>query len=228
MGDVRAAVQTAVAVVDDDEWRRRGLVDGLRELGFAGQDPSPAAGVTVVIVAADAGDHRWDRLFGFRTAGDLRHRLGDRARIVVLADDLDNPLVPVRAVEAGADHLYPRAEVRDLAALGSVVASPDAARRPAALVEPARLEPLGVSPSSPLSAGLALIEQRGVTGLFDVPPTLQLSRRRSITLRRALATTMAVHPTGPTTAARHQAVRPSWHQLRRIVDLARGAALPLP
>jgi len=229
MGDVRATVEAvdAVAVVDDDEWRRRGLVDGLRELGV--RDPGrPAEGATVVIVAAEAARDRWDRLAGFRTAGDLRELLGDGARIVILADGLDNPLVPVRAVEAGADHLYPRAEVRDLDALRAVVEAPSPDRRPAALVDPARLDPLGVTPTSRLSAGLALIEQRGVTGLFDDPPTVQLTRRQSITLRRALATAMAVHPAGPVTAARNQAVRPTWHQLRRLVDLARGAAPALP
>jgi DNA-binding NarL/FixJ family response regulator len=228
----------AVAVVDDDEWRRRGLVDGIRELGgrfaVAGagpRDEAPHLGLVragVVIVAADSGVHGWDRLVGLRTAGDLRSRLGDGPRIVVLADDLANPLVPVRAVEAGADHLYPRTEVHDLDSLHGLVRSPSPERHPAALIDAPRLRELGVSPSSRLSAGLALIEQRGVTGLFDDPPTVQLTRRQSITLRRAVATTMAVHPAGPVTAARNQAVRPTWHQLRRVVDLARGAALPFP
>ncbi|HEY8547917.1 MAG TPA: hypothetical protein VIL36_22820 [Acidimicrobiales bacterium] len=238
MGEVRATAQAVdagpvagpVAVVDDDEWRRRGLVDGLRELGHELADVAALAPAdpAVVIVAADAAHGHWDRLRGLRTAGDLRARLGDGARIVVLADHLDNPLLPVRAIEAGADHLYPRAEVHDLASLHAVVRAPSPARRPAALADPLRLRPFGVTPASRLSAGLALVEQREVTGLFDDPPTVHLTRRRSITLRRALATTMAVEPAGPVTAARNQAVRPTWHQLRRLVAVARGAAAALP
>jgi hypothetical protein len=238
----------AVAVVDDDEWRRRGLVDGVRELGDGltvagscdragsarlrptgaggpGRTGGPDAGPPglVVLVAADTPAPAWDRLAGFRTAGDLRRRFGDAARIVVLADDLRNPLLAVRAIEAGADHLYPRSEVHDLASLRAVLLAPDGERRPATLVAPGLLRAIGVTAMSRLSAGLDAIEQRELTGLFDDPPSLLLSRRRSITLRRTLATTMAVQATTPPSATRDPAVRPTWQQLRRVVDLARGA-----
>lgn len=243
MGGARATVETveagplAVAVVDDDEWRRRGLVDGVRELGdgltvagscdragsarLGGADAG-AAGL-VVLVAADTPGPAWDRLAGFRTAGDLRRRLGDAARIVVLADDLRNPLLAVRAIEAAADHLYPRSEVHDLPSLRAVLLAPDGERRPAVLVAPGLLRAIGVTAMSRLSAGLDAIEQGGLTGLFDDPPSLLLSRRKSITLRGALATTMAVEATTPPSATRDPAVRPTWQQLRRVVDLARGA-----
>lgn len=224
-----------VAVVDDDEWRRRGLVDGIRELGgglnvvAAGPRDSstelPAVAAGVVVVAADPAVASWDRYVGVRTAGEVRHRLGSAPTVIVLTDDLRNPLLPVRAAEAGADHLYPRSEVSDLVSLQAMLVLPSPERRPAALVDLALIRTLGVSFTSRLSAGLVLIEQAGLTGLFDDPPSLRPTRRRSITLRRTLASTMRVRAAGPVTSASNQPTRPTWHQLRQLVDLARGAAV---
>lgn len=223
----------AVAVVDNDEWRRRGLVDGIRELNelqvarACGRDEAGqlrSAELEVVLVAAESiAPGAWDRLVGLRTAGDVRRFLDRTATVVVLADDLSNPLLPVRAAEAGVDYLYARSDVSDLVALQTALTAPSPQRRPAELIDFERIRSLGVSFSSQLSEGLIMIEHRGLTGLFDDPPSVHLTRRRSITLRRALARAMAVRAAGPVSAARNQSHCPTWHQLRQVVDIARGA-----
>jgi hypothetical protein len=217
-------------VVDDDEWRRRGVVDGNRDLGgvlrVSGARPRSEANALVatapdvVVLAVDTDG--WDRFGGLRTAGRLRPLFGPDTCFVALVEDPGNPLLPVRAGEARINHLYPSAEVRDLVSLEGLLLAPRASRRPAHMADLSLLRRMGVQFQSRFSAGLELIEQRGLTALFDEHPVARLSRRRTITLRRELASTMAVRPVGPVTAALNQPVLPTWQQLRRLVDMARG------
>jgi hypothetical protein len=141
---------------------------------------------------------------------------------VALTAATGNPLVAVRAGEAGADHLYPAGEVGDLVALAGVVTSPDPGRAPARMADLPALRSLGLSFASRLTAGLDMVEAAGLTPAFARGAGHGLTRRRAITMRRRLAEEIGVRPVGPVSAGAHQMSIPSWQQLRRLVNLARG------
>lgn len=221
-----------VVVLDGDEWRRRGLADGLRELDAVGGVHAPATGglvglpwaqVRLVLVGLDVPAPAWDRFGGLCLARAARRLGGSGVAVVALTSSPANPLVPLRAVEARVDHLYPRQDVGDLAALARVVAAPDPARAPRGLVDPAALALLGVTVASRLSAGLELVEAAGLAPALAAGTGHGLTRRRAITLRRKLAIEIGVRPVRPMSAGAHPPTIPSWQQLRELIDLARGA-----
>lgn len=222
-----------IVVLDHDEWRRRGLTDGVRELGVATvHAPSPDAlarvpwdRVRLALVGVDMPVTAWDRYAGLRLVRAARDRAGRGAGLVTVAltTAVGNPLVAVRAGEAGVDHLYPSHEVGDLETLGRVVTAPGAERAPLQVVDHAGLRLLGVTFGSRLTAGLDLVEALGLAPVFSGPGGHGLTRRRAITVRRRLAETIGVRPVGPASASAHQPSIPSWRHLRELLDLARGA-----
>jgi hypothetical protein len=223
-----------VAIVDDDEWRRRGRAAGTRELGgiielaggFRVEDCAVAAesSPSVVLVEAASGANGWDRFGGLAVAASIRAALGSEPTIVLLTDSDMNPLLPVRAAEAGADYVYRHHEIGDLPSFERLLLAPSLDRVPGRVADLAFIRSLGISFASCPSAGLDLVKERGLTGLFDDPPAGRLSRRQTITLRRQLAAVIGVRPAGRPSAALNQPVLPSWLQLRRLVNLARGHA----
>jgi hypothetical protein len=219
-----------VVVLDRDEWRRRGLADGLRELGTVpgahapgpdGLADVPWARVGLVLVGVDEPAPAWDRFGGLGLARAAR-ALGPPGIVTVAVTAAVNPLVALRAAEARVDHLYPRRDVGDLRALAELVAGPDPARSPRALADPAALRLLGLTFASRLTAGLELVEAAGLAPALAAGDGHGLSRRRAITLRRKLAAEIGVHPVRPVSAGAHQPSIPSWQQLRELIDLARG------
>jgi CheY-like chemotaxis protein len=228
------ATARRVAVVADDEWHRRGLADGLRDLGGVLQvtstlttaearDHAGWADIDVAVVKA-AGSPAWDRFGGIAAAIAIRRKCGrGHPLVVLLAEDGDHDLLVLRAVEAGVDHVYTLAELATLDDLERLVLVPDPDRAPLRRLDTRALRLMGLSSSSRPNAGLALIRERELTAAFDGPDA-GLSRRRAITLRRDLAEVMRVAPAGPGSAGMADRTLPSWRQLQRIVHTARGIA----
>ena len=222
-----------VAVMVDDEWRRRGLVDGLCEVGGILEVvwSGPAEVSSTILDAAPElvllGLDRplgWDALAGFSSASALGERLATGPVVVGLAPDLSNPLVAVRAVESGIHHLCSWDEITDLETLECALLAPPVTWAPGQRLDFDQLRQLGVPPTARLSAGLRYLMEEGfadVAGRGLQPFT----RRRKITLRRRFAAVTGVRAVGPVSAAANQPVVPSWQQLCAIADLARGAAI---
>jgi DNA-binding NarL/FixJ family response regulator len=221
-----------IVVVDDNEWRRRGIGQAVGELGgvleVAGLlrhgDAATFAWAGVDVVLVDAGaEVAWDRFPGVSSAGLARAAVGPDA-VVVLLDNIRSPLIVLRAIEAGVDYLYRWTEVADATALERLVLVPDATRAPGHMLDYHALRRLGLSASSRPNRGLALLAERGLADAATGFSLTALSRRRGITLRRDLADVMRVDAL-TTSAANPANPVPSWRQLERIVDLARGASL---
>lgn len=221
-----------VAVMVDDEWRRRGLADGLDEVGgILDVAWSGPAEVTSTLVGADPelvllGLDRvdgWDGLAGFSSAATLTARLPAAPMVLGVAPDLSNPLVAVRAVESGIQHLCSWSEVVDLETLECALLAPPVSWAPAQRLDFDQLRRLGVPPRSRLSAGLRYLMDEGFPSVAG-PGFDPFTRRRKITLRQRFASITGVRAVGPVSAAANQPVVPSWQQLCAIVDLARGAS----
>jgi len=229
-----ARLDRRVVVVEDNEWRRRGLVDGLRQLGgaltaYAAMPLEEALGfnhwdqVDIVLVDAAWRRDHWDRFFGLRVGDAIRACLPEPAPVTVLLVGHEaNHLLVVRAAEAGFDFVYQRAGVRTIDDLERMVLAPDLGRSPGRIADFPALRQLGLSFSSRLNAGVAFVEENGLAGQLADGPTA-LSRRRSITVRQRIADLVGIRPTGPASAATVERTLPSWRQVQQIFDLARGA-----
>lgn len=223
-----------IAVIDGDEWRRRGLVDGLRELGGVivvahALTHEEAAGVDdwseadIVLVSASTTEDHWDRFGGINVAAAIKqHRPREQTapKLVLLCSQRTSPLLPIRAAEAGIDFIYPAA--RTLDELERLVLAPDLERTPARSADYGVLRRLGLLFSSRLNAGLGYIQQQGLTQLFSPVGDARVTRRGAITVRQHLAELIRIQPAGGGTAALANRTLPSWKQLRLVVDAARG------
>lgn len=167
-----------VAVVDDDAISRAGMVKLLDEAGMqvvldcthdeAMSSFGESEGIDVLLV--DAADDRnvGDHFPGVRVVMALRslpqHR--DTTVIAVTGHRLEGGL-SLRMREVGADLMMDRREIRDDGALIDVVRNPGSARREVEVVDRARMEMLGITPSSNLQALVDEVEMAGLAGLLD-------------------------------------------------------------
>ena len=224
-----------VVVIDDDEWRRRGIVDGLRELGGAlavhaalthrqALQFGPWSQVDVVILDASGAVGGWDRFAGLEVAEAIRAVSPTPTPVVVLVADVDNSLLVVRAAEAGVDFVYRRCDVRTIEELELLALAPDSSHTPARIADFEALRQLGVSFSSRLNAGLEFLADSGYAVELGRGVLPHLTCRRSITLRQRLVQIVGIRGIGGGGATGVQASIPSWRQLIEIIDLARGAS----
>jgi hypothetical protein len=233
MGDVRGEDELRVAVVVDDEWRRRGVVDGLRSLGgvlgctWAGSPlRTEAIGLEqpeIVVLGIDV-DQEWDQYAGLGALAALRAagQLAKEAHVVGVVTTLTNPLIAVRAAESGVNALCSWSELRDLPALERALLTPPLEWRPGERMAFSELRELGVSPTASLSAGLSYIRRHALEHAFE---NGAFTRRKRITLRRTLADLAGIRATASSSGAQNQPVIPSWQQIQFIFSLARGTQI---
>ncbi|MEQ1785443.1 MAG: hypothetical protein ABL966_00195 [Acidimicrobiales bacterium] len=229
-----------VVLVEDDEWSRRGLRDGLADLDsfdpiFAlSHAEATASGpewhrAELTLVGAEGGSDRFDRFTGVRVVQEIRAHCTRRENVVVvLAGGAPNPLLHLRAAEAGADHVIRREDVPDLAHLEAALLRPGDGIRFDPEVR-AYLKHFGLSPSSRLNAGLAYVEAAGLAGTMGQlgPRDAQsITRRRAISTREAFTRIVGVQAVDSGSGAITQRLLPSWKQVTTVIAMARGATAP--
>lgn len=227
-----------VVVVDDDEWRRRGLVDAVRELGgvlrvhaalpHARVNDFDWDAVDIVVVVATGAHESWDQMSGVRSAELVRALDPSRRVVMVLVVDADvGPLIAPRAAEAGVDFVYPWSALTTMEELERAVLAPSADLVPTRIADLAAMRELGVSFSSRLNRGLAHIEREHLCHLFEPTSEVTVSRRQLITSRRRLTDIMRITPVRDRSGSMVDATLPSWRQLRQVVEIARiGRSTP--
>lgn len=214
---VIATDEAAVAARCAEVERARGALAGATHLGSAPHDDLGLDGVDVAVVDLLGPPGGFDRVHGLAVVRAVAPHV---PRVLACAPAVAGPVVALRAVRAGADCLVTPAE------LATRLAPAGAARRvegAATGLDAAALARLGLSRSSDPDAGLDLIAEQGLEGAFTGEDTL--SRRRTITVRTALAQRIGVVPLAAGSGAVVDRRLPSWAQLREVVDLARGAHL---
>lgn len=223
-----------IVLVDDDQWRRRGVVACLDELGgilhvLGATSPAEAPAseswtqADVVFVSADGPADAWDRFNGLDAARAVRDSNSDRLRIVLLVPHDFGQVALLRAVETGVDEVFPWDEIKTPADLELLALVPDHKRHPRALVDVRELAAQGLSPSSRPGAALAYVAEHKLGDLFDLAP--QLSRRRMITLRSDLGDLLRLTPVGVSGDVLNTRTQPPWRQLLCVVNAARGCRL---
>lgn len=244
MEDQGAGLRHRVGVLDDDPWRRRGVAEALRdaggvidvmghgEVGACSASRSWLHEVDVLLVGLDGQTDSFDRfaplLEAERVAALARVEGVGPLLVVGLSTARDHPLLPLRASEAGVDHLYWWDRVTDIAALEELVLTPTLASRPTSMLNLGVLRQAGLTTGSTLNAGLRWIEASGFRDEFVGTDATRLSRRQRITVREKLSALMRATSADCGSAAAHDRLLPSWLQLRALVDLARGASDSLP
>jgi DNA-binding NarL/FixJ family response regulator len=204
-----------VAIIDDDEWVRRGRLDGLGSIpeidSLIGAPHREAIawtsewdGFDVVVLDAHDIDADWDRFTGVAIASAIRRRrTSEQTRIVVVTGHAGNELLRLRMAEAGADLFYAHDDVRSVESLFAAI---DAARSADA---PART--VGVNEA------LSMIQQGGYAPAFTPgigQKNLPFTRRQLITLRSRVARLLG------------RPQPPPWRDVVDTVNRARGVYGP--
>ncbi len=229
----------SVVVVDDDEWVRRGLAEGVRSSErlhpLGALDHAEAAAwndwrhVDVALVDAYCdGDDRFDRFPGVGVVERIRRfRSPAETLVIVISGHLTNDLLRLRMAEAGADFFYGRNEVRNLWSLEGSILHPESARR-ADRGDPLALARHGLRSTSRLNCGLAYLRDRGLGPAFGSPVRDEtvLSRRRAISVRAQVADMVGIRSTAAGSGAFVERVLPSWRQVFDLVNEARGNSAP--
>jgi CheY-like chemotaxis protein len=209
-----------VAIVDDNEWVRRGRAAALLESGLVENVTamhhaealawgSEWACFDAVLLDAYEDSDGWDRFTGVRVAQQIRKEPSSTdVRIVVVTGHDRNDLLRMRFAEAGADSLFGHQEVRDPRRLGQ------------ALFGPINGSSLSRCQASRVNEALATIGRAGVEEAF-IPGRMQkqlpLTRRQLITLRQRLSR-LLYGPGSP----------PPWRSIVRAVNKARGVYDAMP
>lgn len=224
-----------MVVVDDDTWVRTGRahalagMPGIEVVGsMTHQDALEAAvwdDADVALVDAWDGRAGFDRFPGVTVVRAIRsHPRSSAITIIVATGHVVNEMLRLRMAQAGADLFYGHEEVADPESLAAAVLgaarrtpAPDAGsgahRAPS---EPAEGEP-GPSPD----AALDWVAAQGCDEAFDgqSQKALPLSRRAIRHIRREVSARGGLRdPEG----------LPSWRQVARFVNRARGADLEGP
>lgn len=224
-----------VAVIDGDEWSRRGLSQALSELDMfavvASHDHDEALArrdwndVDLILVDSGMDSDAWDRYIGVKVTQRIRSYVGrsqHSPHIVAFLNHGPTDVLRLRFAEAGANQSVLRAELCRTVQLLHVL---NPSNRPVEVRPEARDEiaRLGLSARSRLNAGLDHLQSTGLCDQFltDAP---DMSRRRSITVRSQLAEIMQIEPVAAGSGAYVCRTTPSWRQLTDVVRLARGAA----
>lgn len=216
-----------VVVVDDDPWRRAGMLNGLSRvselevIAALSHDEAEAWGsqwqvVNGVVVDAHDPD-KPDRYPGVAVVQRVREwRSKAETRILVVSHLMTNDALRLRMKEAGADFYYEWHDVRDSALLAAAILNPDERHAP----EPhdrRRLAQEGLSwysshPAKILSHGSRFASASG------------LSRRQRISIRQKIGREGGVRQPAFTPAAQDLSA-PTWTFLGRLVEwlLGRGS-----
>jgi CheY-like chemotaxis protein len=233
-GDGRQGT-AVVALVEDDEWIRRGLADGLTELPCVAEvrafdhgelrDRSPHwSEFQLVIVGSGWDPSSWDRYRGIEVARSIREAGLARPPVVVVRQRKRlHEVAQLRFFEVGAHAMWSRDDVLSHADLAS------------ALVQLPRLEPgagsiyrqpavrcLGVTSRTKIDAGLQYVIDHDLCGLIDGCGDGFFSRRQLITLRSKLSKLMGLDPIASGSGAVVNTTLPSWRQISTLLYLARG------
>jgi CheY-like chemotaxis protein len=201
-----------IAVVDSDEWVRRGRVDALRSVHGVVVVRSDSAAealrwseewddVDVVLVSAARTPSGFDRFPAVGVVESVRlRRSKGQTRVVAVAEQSDRDLLRARLGEAGADFMYSTGQLRTVPELlDALQGHASAALTP----RPSRL-----------NATLAFISAVGLEDAFmpgQPQKQLALSRRQVITLRRRLSQFLGLLEPPP------------WRDLVEQINRARGA-----
>ncbi len=181
-----------VAVVDDDEVSRRGLVELLNE-----QAEVEVVGLTHVtavtwteewdgmdVAIVDACDERRtdDQFPGVAVVEAIRRRRGaDRTRVIVRTGQFFDDAVRHRMREARADYFFHRSELRDVESLRDVVLHPERFRPGVPdIARPDAVLRLGVGPSTRVNSAVTAAVENGMIELAPGRPV----RSRSLARRR--------------------------------------------
>lgn len=224
-----------ILLIDDDTWRRRGVVACLAELGGIlrvsghlshgealelGEWPD----ADVALLSVQAGGDCWDRYSGFDVVPALDQTTRQRPRVVLLVPDDFSDVGMLRAVEVGVDEVCAWRALRTPDDVERLVLLPDQTRRPLACADRSMLRTLGLSLQSRPNATIAFIKERALEAVFDYAEPL--TRRRTITLRRELSQVLRLDPVAVSGSALVDRSLPSWRQLQHVVNCVRGCEQP--
>ena len=130
-----------VAIVDDDEWIRRGRADALRDIpgidvtSILDHHGGTAFGpgwddIDVALIDARDDDQAWDKFPGVSVVEAVRARRNrEQTTVVVISGHMLNDMLRLRMYEAGADFFYSHHEVRSIQQLTTVIQHPSLGRR---------------------------------------------------------------------------------------------------
>ena len=212
-----------VAIVDDDIWVRTGRAAALSTAGLdvvasvtheeALEVGRSWAGIDVMVV--DAWDARaaFDKFPGVRVVQSVRQqRSPSQTRIVIITGHVFNELLRCRMADAGADELYGHDDVADVPSLVAVVRGLTKAR------------PQTTTGAGNPAAALDWLSKSGYEDAFngESQKMLNASRRAIMRIRREVGNRAGLGAEsngGPQRAS----TGPTWRQVVRYVDRARGA-----
>lgn len=224
-----------IALVDDDEWVRRGRAQALGELdgievvlSASLLDALALAGHvwdTVDTALIDAHDPAagFDEFPGVAVVERIRARTREpRPTVVVITGHVLDDMLRLRMAEAGADFLFGHAHVRTVERLHAVATDPgsiaiDAAPDPSALAE------LGLTSLSHPNAALKWVEEAGLTDVFvtaaegESQKVLPTGRRALLRSRERVSEVGGVRRT----ASGQRTSLPEWQQIVDVVTAIR-------
>ena len=225
-----------VAIVDDDEWVRKGRSVALTEsgevaVGFVGPHaeallvPLEAwAETDVVLIDAYDTDAPFDHFAGVAVVERI-HRIETDARptLIVITGHLLDDVLRLRMAEAGADFLFGHGEVRTVEQLVAAIRDPASIRGPGP-PDAGALGKLGLSLDSRPNEAMHWVDQSGLAEVFveaaegESQKTFDVGRRRIRAARQQLASRGGFRRT----ADGERTSVPEWQQIVSIVSAARG------
>ena len=221
-----------VAIVDDDEWVRRGRQAALVEHGIpvaVSADPDGALELPaevwseVDLVLVDAKDERadFDLYVGVRVVEHLRSAGPDDLDIVVITGHVLDDVLRLRMAEAGADFLYGHSDVRTPDDLAAVVREPGRGTS-APPPDPRVLEEAGLGPTARPNEAMRYLDETGLAAAVEgasggeSQKALPTGRRGIINARQRLGGLLGTTPTDP------RATTPEWRRVVEVIDRIRG------
>lgn len=191
-----------VAIVDDDDISRRGLVAVLDEsphikvVGSSTHDDAdrlkPWSGIDVVIV--DAADERRedDHFPGVDVVQSIRRdRSADETRVIVITGHYFDDAVRRRMREAKADEMYHRTEIQDAEALtAAVLSDPTTETAVPDPSDPEAMFRLGINDTTRVNDGVAFVKD----GSLSVDGPVSPRSRRWQRLRQTFNEITRLHP----------------------------------
>jgi CheY-like chemotaxis protein len=225
-----------IAIVDDDEWVRKGRSVALAEsgevtVGFVGPHAEALAlpltewaGTDVVLIDAYDTDASFDHFAGVAVVERIREMDAERRPVlIVITGHLLDDVLRLRMAEAGADFLFGHGEVRSVENLLVAIRDPASIRAPGP-PDAEALAKLGLSPDSRPNEAMHWVDQSGLAEVFveaaegESQKTFEVGRRRIRAARQQLAARGGFRRT----ADGERTSVPEWQQIVTIVSAARG------
>ena len=225
-----------IAIVDDDEWVRKGRSVALAEsgevaVGFVGAHAEalarPLAGwvdTDVMLIDAYDSDASFDHFAGVAVVERIREMDAEqRPVLIVITGHLLDDVLRLRMAEAGADFLFGHGEVRTVEQLLAAIRDPASVRAPGP-PDTEALGRLGLSLDSRPNEAMRWVDQSGLSEVFveaaegESQKTFEVGRRRIRAARQQLAARGGFRRT----ADGQRTSVPEWQQIVTIVSAARG------